>query len=658
MTAAPLMEGLAEIDSVIARSKSAWRPPPKLSLSEWADQHYYLSAESSAAVGRWKTLPYQKGIMDAFTDPTVTFVSVMKSARIGWTKIVNALVGYCMDQAPCPIMVVQPTIDDAKGYSKEEIAPMIRDCPRLEAKVFTETEEAVGPKDSGNTILHKRFPGGVLSLVGANSGAGLRRVSRKVVLCDEVDAYPASAGSDGDPVKLATKRSEYYWDRKVGLGSTPLLAGSSRIEQAFLSGDQRRYYVPCPHCGHEDFLVFTQRAGAGGHFMAWEKDRPETAHFVCSKNGCVIEHKEKRGMVERGRWVAAEAFTGHASFHIWAAYSYSPNATWEQLVKEFLEASKNGPEQLKTFVNTALGETWQETGEAPDWQRLYLRREQYEIGSVPAGVKFLTCGVDVQKDRFEYEVVGWGADRESWSIDTGVIPGDTGKDSTWQELDALLDRQFPGADGNVFTILRLAIDSGYNTQTVYNWGRRKGLNRVIAVKGSAAATTLVASSSPVDVTHNGRTIARGYRVFTVGVGVAKSELYGYLRQDPPTDPKERLPAGYCHFPEYGEDYFKQLTSEHLVKVAKKTGHTVLEWQLIPGRRNERLDCRNYARAAASVLGLDRLAPRPAEAPPMAPITGQRPEAPPAPRTPNAPPKNRKTSDSNFLGNRVRRWLRR
>lgn len=634
----------ASLDDVERRAREAWRPPPKLTLSQWADEHFRLSAESSAQVGRWSTLPYQREIMDAFTDPSVVQVSVMKSARVGWTKIVNALIGYSIHQDPCPILVVQPTVDDAKGYSKEELAPMLRDCPALSSIIFEDVEE-VGPKDSGNTILHKTFPGGVLSLVGANSGAGFRRVSRKRVLFDEVDGYPASAGSDGDPIKLGTKRTEYYWDRKIGAGSTPLIAGHSRIEQLYELGDQRRYYVPCPTCGHMDHLVFTER-DSGGHFMTWPEGKPEEAHFVCSANGCVIEHHHKRDMVARGEWRASQPFTGHASFHIWAAYSYSPNATWGQLAKEFLEA-KADREQLKTFINTVLGETWKETGEAPEWERLYSRREQYPIGSVPDGVRFITAGVDVQADRWVYEVVGWGLNKESWSIDAGVIPGDTSNEADWLKVDELLNRTFPGSLGPM-SIVMLAIDSGYNTQRVYNWGRRHERSRVMAVKGLTNSRVLINGPSSVDVAVNGKKLRAGYKVWPIGVDVAKAELYGWLRLPIPIDAP--IPGGWCHFPEHGPEFFKQITAEHLVTLKNKRGFQVREWQVIPGRENHYLDARVYARAAAAVLGLDRAghAPPPHPAPTGAVIP---PPPPPAPR-PRAP------SDLKIGPQRARGWLSR
>lgn len=598
------MSFLAPISAVADKANAAWRPPPRLSLSEWADREFYLSAESAAEPGKWKTIPYQRGILDAFSEPNVEKVSVMKSARIGWTKIVNILAAYCVAQDPCPVLVVQPTIEDSEGYSKEEIEPMIRDVPAV-AKIIP---DANGP---GQTLTHKKFPGGSLSFVGANSPRGFRRVSRKVVLFDETDGYPPAAGDEGDQIKLGIKRTEYYWDRKIGAGSTPTLSGVSRIEKLFNEGDQRRYFVPCPTCGHMAPFVFR---GEDGHAMKWETvledgvNRATDVHFVCQENGCRIEHQDKRSMVECGEWRAKRPFRRHASFHIWAAYSYSPNATWQHIADEFLVASAAGTEELKTFVNTTLGEVWQEKGEAPDWQRLYERREGYPKSVVPEGAVFVTIGVDVQRDRLVYEVVGWGEDKQSWSIEAGVLPGDPAGEQVWLDLDQLLDTEWPTHSGATMRARMLAVDSGDNTNAVYSWGRKHPMNRVIAIKGKSDARTLIGSPTPVDVKENGKRIARGYKVWPVGVDIAKGELYGQLRLAKPTEESgEAFPPGYCHHPEYGEDYFKQITAEHLVKITKRSGHVRYEWQVLAGRENHFLDCRVYARAAAMLCGLDRMA---------------------------------------------------
>lgn len=581
-------------------TNEALLPPPHLNLSEWADLNFYLSVESSAEPGRWTSFPYQRGIMDAITDPEVEQVTWRKSARVGATKIFGATIGYFMDHDPCPIMVVQPTLDDARDYSEEEIVPMFRDC-----KVLAEIMAKAAKKYSQKK-LKKYFPGGLLHLTGANSGAGFRRVSRRVVLFDEVDGYPASAGHDGDPIKLGIKRTEFYGDRKIIAASTPLIEGTSRITKLFEDGDQRRYHVPCPQCSHRDILVFRRRDDGVGHYMEWPKDKPEEAYFVCSENGCVIEHSEKFAMVEGGVWIAEKEFIRHASFDIWAAYSFSPNASWGQIAKEFIEASKAGPEELQTFINTVLGETFVEKGEAPSWERLYHRRESYAIGTIPkdAQIATITCGVDVQRNRWVYEVVGWGHNKESWSLDAGIIFGDPGNFDDWEKIDELLARTYGGRP-----ISMMAVDSGDQTQMVYSWCSTQQLTRVIAVKGQKKGTTLVAVPTSITVKASGRRRRRGYKLWNVAVSMAKSELYGFLKLMSRGDGTK--PPGYCHFPEYGEEFFLELTGEHLVRVKhRKTGHMVYEWHIIPGRENHFLDCRVYARAAAYVLGLDRLKGKP------------------------------------------------
>lgn len=549
-------------------------------------------------------------MLDAFTDPEVETVSVMKSARIGWTKGINIVSCYYMHYDPCPIMIVQPTIEDSEGFSKEEIDPMLRDVPVL-AKLFAGIE-------NDQTILQKVFRGGSLTMVGANSPRGFRRVSRKVLLFDEVDGYPASAGKEGDQIKLGKRRTEYYWDRKIGLGSTPTIDGASRIQKSFTDGDQRRYYVPCPHCGHMDFFVFSAGRQKGmhwapedserGHYMEWPKDQPELAYFVCRACEFHIDHKHKREMVEAGEWRARKPFNGHASFHIWAAYSYSPNATWADIASEFAAANKAGVEELKTFVNTVLGETWVERGEAPEWELLYRRREKYAIGVCPLDVLFLTCGVDVQQKSLRYEVVGWGRGKRTWSIDAGVIPGDTADLSSagpWGKVDELLDRMYRHEGGTEMHIAVLAVDSGYNTSTVYTWGRGKPLNRVIAVKGVESMPVILGTPTKVDIHQHGKRIDRGYQMWPVGTSLAKSELYAWIKLQPPLDPAGDYPPGFCHFPEYGEEYFKQLTAEQLMTVRNRKGRSTSSWEVIPGRENHYLDCRIYARVAAMMVGLDR-----------------------------------------------------
>jgi phage terminase large subunit GpA-like protein len=453
------------------------------------------------------------------------------------------------------------------------------------------------------------------------------------VIFDEVDGYPSSVPAtkairsnspNGAPSTTGTARSSQARHR--------LIAGTSRIDEMYEAGDRRRYYVPCPHCKHMDYLKWSGESGdASGHVMRFP-DGPASAHFECSSCHGKIEESSKREIIERGEWRADNPSGAHRSYHLWAAISYSPNTTWAHIATDFL-AAKSDPLKLKTFVNTTLGETWQERGEAPEWDRLYRRREPYAIGSVPAGPIVLTAGVDVQVDRFVYEVVGWAANKESWSIEAGELYGVTALDATWKQLDDLLMRAFIGHDGAAHTISRLAIDSGAYTQTVYNWARQKPMSRVIATKGMAGTRMLVGLPSPVEITVNGKKLKRGYKIWPVGVDAAKAELYGWLQLNIEDG---EIPPGYCHFPEHGEDYFKQLTAEHLVTVInKRTRRTQMEWQVQANRQNHMLDVRILARVAAATLGIDRLRPgdRAAAAATPAPASTPAPVAP----APSSPP---------------------
>jgi phage terminase large subunit GpA-like protein len=597
-----------EADVLLRRVCGAWMPPPRLRLSEWADRHAVLSAESSAEVGRWRTIPYQRGIMDAITDRHVEKVTVMKSARVGWTKIINHALGYHMHHDPCPIMVVHPTIGDAEGYSKDEVAPMLRDTPCLEGLV-AET----GRRDSGNTILHKTFPGGQLRMVGADSPRGFRRVSIRFIAFDEVDGYAPTAGEEGDQIKLGVKRTEYFWNRKILAGSTPTLDATSRIQRLFEKGDQRRYFVPCPECRTFQVLKWEN--------LRWEKGRPETVLYHCIGCGTGIEYRWQRWMIEEADrqaldgnpdagWVATNpnAEPGHASFHIWAGYSWSPNATWEKLAREWIDSHKN-VEERKTFINTVLGDTYKGEGDAPDWKKLYDRRETYRMGRVPRGGLVLFAGVDVQADRIEVEVVAFGRRMQSWSVDYRVIKGDTadheGPNSPFRQLDDLLNEWFEHELGGRLQVRILAIDTGFRTHTVYQWVRGKAANRVVAVDGRGESYRLmVGQPKAVEINPTGKKKIGSVKLWPIGTSLVKTEIYGWLKQEKPTrESGLDLPHGYCHFPEYPEEYFRGLTAEEVVPRLVK-GFRRYQWEKVYDR-NEPLDCRVYARAASALLGIDR-----------------------------------------------------
>lgn len=574
----------AAIETLTRFGLELFRPPKRMTLSEWADEYAVLSPESSADPGPWVTLPYQRGMQDAMTDPTIEHVTVMKSARVGYTKCIGNLVAYHIHQDSCPIMVVQPTVEDAEGYSKEEIAPMLRDTPCLRGLVAD-----AKAKDSSNTILQKMFPGGTLSLVGANSPRGFRRVSRRIVIFDEVDGYPtAGAGNEGDQIKLGMRRSEYYWNRKIVAGSTPTTKRISRIEDLFLKSDQRRYFVPCPQCGEMQWLKWGGKDKPYG--IKWPEGNPEHAYYLCEHNGCVIEHAQKRWMVERGEWRSTAPGNGrHAGFHLWAAYSYSPNADWGALATEFLEA-KEDPLKLQTFVNTVLGETWEESGEAIDAETLVSRLEDYPRGAVPEGVAVLVGMADVQGDRIEAKIIGYGAGEESWLIDYEIFWGDPGNDaSVWLALDEWRQRNIIHHGNRApmrISIFGIDSSNGSHMDAVYDYVRPRQNQRVFAIKGRdhLSRPGMAMESS----TKNGH-----IRLFLIATHIAKDRVLSRLRN-------ARKGPGYMHLPQWiPEQYLEQMTSEKKVVKRTKQGTWKVEWVSVG--RNEAFDLEVYCLAGLFIL---------------------------------------------------------
>jgi len=573
---------MTSISELEKSAYAAFKPPKKLTLSEWADEYAYLSAESSAEGGRWHTLPYQKAMMDAITDPKIEQVTVMKSARVGYSKILNHIIAYHIHQDPCGIMVVQPTIEDAAGYSKEEIAPMIRDT-----KVLTNLVSDAKTRDSNNTILQKQFPGGVLSLVGANSARGFRRVSRRIVLFDETDGYPASAGTEGDQIKLGIARTQYFWNRKIVAGSTPTIKDFSRIERLFEQSDQRRYYVPCCHCGHMQYLRWAN--------MRWQDNDPLTASYACEECGALIPHSKKRWMVERGEWRATQPGNGrHAGFHIWAAYSYSPNAEWSNLVEEFL-LSKNDPEQLKTWINTTLGECWEDEYASKVGADGLMERaavEKYEKGVPPKEVLMLSLGCDVQDDRLSMSVWGLGRNEEMYLVDRKVIYGSPSRADLWKQMDEVLMDKYKNEDGVELKIDSAAIDTGgHFTQEVYQYVRERSHLGLIGIKGMGQkGKPPIGKPTKVDINFSGKSLRKGVQLFPVGVDTIKTTLHNRLKD-------AELGDGYIHFyPTITTDYFQELTAERQV-LRYKHGYQERIWVKKSNARNEALDEMVYAYAA-------------------------------------------------------------
>ncbi|WP_244787673.1 phage terminase large subunit family protein [Cupriavidus pauculus] len=572
---------------LVARRRNI-QPPPKLSLSQWAERYAVLSRETSAQTGRFRAFPYQNGIMDAVTDPTVEMITVQKSARVGYTKILDHVAGYFIHQDPSPMLIVQPRVEDAEDYSTTEIEPMLRDTPAI-AEIVGDLKK----KDSKQKILKRVFRNGSsISFVGANSPGGFRRITARIVAFDEVDGYPVQgAGKEGDQIKLGIKRTESFWNRKVILGSTPTVKGFSRIEKSYNNSDQRRYYVPCPQCGEMQVLEWGGPDTAYG--LKWDKDEngnglPDTVYYVCRHNGCVIHDADKPDMVARGEWRATKPFQGHAGFHIWAGYSLFPNASWRNLVAEWLDV-KDDPLARQTFINLVLGETYEDRGDRALKEDQLVARCEVWPAEVQDGVAVVTIGVDTQDDRFECEVVGWGRNEESWSIAHEVIEGDLETPEPWERLDAFLKRIWYRADGRGFEAMATCMDSGgHHTQKVYEFCKERLGRRVWAIKGESAVR---GKRNPVWPTKKpSRRTKSSFRPIILGVNAAKDTIRNRLHLETPG-------PGYMHFPADRDiNYFAQLTAERvLVKVANGQRYRV--WDLPPGRANEALDIRVYAYGA-------------------------------------------------------------
>jgi len=550
-------------------------PPPRLSVAQWADQKRMLDSQSSAEPGRWLTsrAEYQRGVMDACSDPAVREVVFMCAAQLGKSECLNNTIGYYMDYDPCPILLMQPTLDLAMAYSKDRItAGLLKSTPSLRDKV---KDSKV--KDSGNTHLHKVFPGGALSLVGSNSPSSLASRPIRVVLCDEVDRYSVSAGEEGDPISLAKRRTATFWNRKIILVSTPTSKGASRIETAYEESDQRRYFVPCHDCETEQTLKWSQ--------VHWDNEDHRSARYICEHCGSIWTDSDRNKAVSRGRWVATRPFIGVAGFHLNALYS--PWAVLADAVEEFLAARKD-PMRLKTFVNTFLGETWEERGDQVDDYAISKRKESYP--AMPEEVVLLTAGVDVQDDRLEVEIVGWGAGEESWQIDYHIIYGDPSAPRLWAQLDEILLKTYDHPTGEDMVIRATCVDSGgHHTRAVYNYAKTRAGHRVFAIKGVGG------EGKPI-IGRASRNNVGKVPLYAVGVDTAKELHYSRLRIEEPG-------PGYCHFQAKRDDeYFRQLTAEKMVTTYHK-GYPKRAW-VKTRTRNEALDVRVYAIAAFHILNVN------------------------------------------------------
>ncbi len=596
-------EGAEEIDR-------AWRegltPDPLLSVSEWSDRHRMLSSKASAEPGRWRTsrTPYLKDIMDCLSPTSaVERVVFMKAAQVGATECGSCWIGYVIHHAPGPMMAVWPTVEMAKRNSKQRIDPLIEESEALSALIAPARS-----RDSGNTILAKEFRGGVLVMTGANSAVGLRSMPVRYLFLDEVDGYPLDVEGEGDAISLAEARTRTFSRRKIFIVSTPTISGVSAIEREYEASNQCRYFVPCPHCAHRQWLRFEQ--------LRWDKGQPETAAYVCESCDTAIVEHHKTWMLEQGQWrpMMPDAGIKTTGFHLSSLYSPVGWRSWRDIAAAWESAvskESGSAAAIKTFKNTELGETWVEEGEAPDWQRLLERREDYRIGTVPSGGLLLVGAADVQKDRIEASVWAFGVGKESWLIEHRVLMGDTARDEVWTRLAAMLTETWTHESGAAMSLMRFALDTGFATQEAYAFVRSVHDPRVMAVKGVARGAALIGTPTAVDVTQRGKRLRRGIKLYSVTVGIAKLEFYNNLRKT--ADVLEDgttvvYPAGYVHLPKVDAEFIQQLCAEQLITRRDRNGFAHREWQKMR-ERNEGLDIYVYCRAAAAAAGLDRFEER-------------------------------------------------
>ncbi|RYA23908.1 terminase [Malaciobacter halophilus] len=555
------------------------KPKPRLTGSQWADTYYYLSPESSAAPGKWKTLPYQVEPIDCMTDEITEQVTWWKSARIGYTKCINIAVAYHVHQNPASILLAQPTEDEALGYAEDEIEPMIRDNDVVSDLIGKTTKKGRNKKEK---TAKKMYPGGILELVGAHSPRNFRRRTVRVFIGDEIDGWEQSAGKEGDQISLGKKRTNDFWNRKIILGSSPTTDHLSKIKPEFEKGDQRYYYVPCPHCGHKhklEFKNFDMPRTEDGDLIEDE------VGFFCPDCGVKYTEEYKIEMIEKGEWIATKPFKGHASFHIWAAYSYNANSSWVAIAKEWFEVQGN-IQKLKTFTNLVLGETWEEEqGDEIEDDELLERREDYTI--LPNEAIVLTCGVDTQDDRLEGEIKAWGMDEESWGVKHFRIEGSPGQSKVWEDLDDIITSTYKREDGIELRVLCTCIDSGgHFTNDVYKFCKKREMKRVFAIKGANTPGKPIVSRP---TTSNKLKV----KLFTVGTDTAKELIFTRLQL-------EEFGEGYMHFNKtYDKKYFQMLTAEKVINTYKN-GKAVRIYKQIRAR-NEALDYTVYNLAALNIL---------------------------------------------------------
>ena len=571
-----------------------WKVPTRRTVTGWADDKRMLPSKGAAEPGKYRSArtPYMREPMDCLSVLSpVEEVVVMAAAQTGKSESGNNWVGYVIDEAPGPMLLVQPTVDNAKRYSKQRIAPMILETPSLTSKVVANKS-----REGGNTMLEKEFPGGILILGGANSAAGLRSMPIRYLFADEISNWPLDVDGEGDPLGLAEERTNTFGrKRKIFKTSTPGIRDVCRIEAEYKKTDQRRYFVPCPHCGHKHVLEwknFVIPKDANG------KPQHRQAHMVCPDCGGVIEERHKTDLLNGGEWIATapeNEAPEHRGYHISALYSPIGWKSWAKVAKQWIEA-QGFPKKLQAFVNNVLAETWEEAFSAKlDANSLANRAEAYDLFTAPAGVLVVTAGVDVQVNRIEVQHVGWGADEEAWVLGYSTVFGDPTDFATWAQVWDVIQMPIRHASGVVLRAVATAVDSGdgNTTNEVYAFTRQHRKEHVFAVKGMAGAKPVIGAPRKQDINIRGQKIEKGAVLYTVGVDSIKSTVYGRLKRT------ETSGAGVVHFPlgmaTLNPEYYKQLTAEKKQQKLLR-GFPKWYWTKADGDANEALDTFNYAYA--------------------------------------------------------------
>ncbi|MDO5574425.1 MAG: phage terminase large subunit family protein [bacterium] len=592
MTTTDVQETINNMNRTVKKAIANFTPPESLTVAEWSNKYRKLSPENSAEPGRWKTsrTPYLEEIMNAFTDPKVHRIAVAASSQVGKTEVELNMLGYAIDIDPGPIMFVMPTVDVAKDFSKRRLAPMIRDTGRLRSKVA-----AAKSRDGENTVLKKSYPGGMLTLTGSNSSASLASVPARYVFGDERDRWAKDANGEGDPWGLVEARTITFYNYKMVEVSTPTIKGCSAIEASFNLGTQEYWCVECPHCHEYNFIKF-DHIRFKNHSTVINGKRQyivDSVEYACPSCGCASSENEIRKQPKK--WIAQnpDAYkNGTRSF--WINAFSSPWMSWSKLVLKFLQA-KNEPEKLKTVFNTLFGELWEDRGDLEDEEGMLGRREEYKA-ELPDGVLCLTCGVDTQDNRLEYEVVGYGFHEENWGIEKGIIMGKPSEADVWERLDGIIDRSWHFENGKSLKISLTFVDSGgHYTQEVYEECSKRINKRVFAVKGKGGeGIPYTTVPSKANIVKDNIVIGKTW-LYIIGVDAGKERIMSGLKV-------QQDGARKSHFPSnedkgYDAVYFAGLLSE---KMVYKNGKWT--WEKLPGHeRNEALDCRDYANAAFKTL---------------------------------------------------------